>query len=150
MALVSSYEPKLQEIIADVISAHVLELVESGAIIDVLSSFGRLGSLVIMALIRNGQVKQRNQSDIFATFAQKLNSRRYCRQCPAVFNVILENYGRLVVMHCITLGTNLLLIGVGAYYIKYTFLHYINFPGSDKAETNVCCYLIVQAPSYDN
>ncbi|KAJ5938430.1 BTB/POZ protein [Penicillium verhagenii] len=91
LALTPSHETKLQEIIAVVISSHIFELIDKAAILPVLSSFGCLGSLVILDLVQKGLVKQPSEKDVLQGLAQKLNSRRHCRHCSAALNVRMES-----------------------------------------------------------
>jgi hypothetical protein len=90
MTLIPFHETSPQEVIAGIISTHIFEFIEEPAILHVLSSFGRLGSLVIVALVRDGRVKPLNQWDVLQGIAQKLNSSRQCRHCSREFNVRME------------------------------------------------------------
>ncbi|KAJ6099433.1 BTB/POZ protein [Penicillium canescens] len=73
-----------------IISAHIFEFIDEPAILHVLSSFGCLGSLVIVELVRDERVKPLNERDVLQGFAQKLNSRRHCRHCSRELNVRME------------------------------------------------------------
>ncbi|KOS48738.1 hypothetical protein ACN38_g215 [Penicillium nordicum] len=96
MASVPSYKSSLQEIIVDIIGTHVFDLIENPGIIEVLNSFGCLGSQVIARSIRNGQLRHPNEDNIFKEFTQKISSCRSCRQCARPFNVRIERGGYLI------------------------------------------------------
>jgi hypothetical protein len=91
MTLIPFHETRPQEVIAGIISAHIFEFIDEPAILHVLSSFGRLGSLVIVALVRNERVKPLNERDVLQELAQKLNSSRHCRHCSKELNVRMES-----------------------------------------------------------
>lgn len=89
MTSVPSHETTLREVVADVISRHIFDLIEVPEIVDIFDSFGCLGSLVIKRLVSNELVKRPNENDIFQGLVQKINSSRRCRHCAKDFNVRL-------------------------------------------------------------
>ncbi|KAJ5964554.1 BTB/POZ protein [Penicillium vulpinum] len=90
MTSVPSHELSRRESIVEVLSAHIFDLIESPEMLDVLNSFGCLGSLIIAALVRKGQVNHPNEHDIFRGLVRNLNSRHKCRHCATSFNVRIE------------------------------------------------------------
>ncbi|KAJ5938028.1 BTB/POZ protein [Penicillium verhagenii] len=63
LLMTPSHETKLQEIIAVAISRYIIELIDRATILPVLSSFGDLGSLVILDLVRRGRVQRLSEYD---------------------------------------------------------------------------------------
>lgn len=94
MTSVPSHESSLREIIVDVISTHITDLIERPEILHLLlhllDSFGCLGSLTIASLVRNGQLKHAKENDAFEVFIQKLVSFEKCQKCFTPFNVRLK------------------------------------------------------------
>lgn len=84
-------ETTLRDVVADVLSRHIFDLIEVPEIVHALDSFGCLGSLVIAKLVSNGMVKRPNESDIFQGLVQKINSSLRCRHCSKEFNVRIKN-----------------------------------------------------------
>lgn len=89
MTSVPPHESALREVIADIITSHIFDLIEIPEIVRNLDSFGRLGSLVITRLISNEMVKRPNEYDVLRALVQKINSSRRCRHCAKDFNVRL-------------------------------------------------------------
>ncbi|KAE8369203.1 BTB/POZ protein [Aspergillus caelatus] len=89
MTSVPSHESTLREVIADVISRHIFDQIQVPEIVQILDSFGCLGSLIIRKLISNELVRRPNEYDIFGGLIQKINSARHCRHCLKDFNVKL-------------------------------------------------------------
>ncbi|KAJ6003925.1 BTB/POZ protein [Penicillium herquei] len=81
------HEDGLREIMADVISRHILDLIKCEETVRILDMFGSLGSLVITKLVENKLVKRTNENDMFRGLAQKLNNSRRCRHCAKEFNI---------------------------------------------------------------
>ncbi|KAJ5617572.1 BTB/POZ protein [Penicillium hordei] len=90
MNSVPSHESSLREIIVDVISTHITDLIERPEILHLLDSFGCLGSLTIANLVQNGLVKHPKENDVFKIFTQKLISFAECRKCCTPFDVGLK------------------------------------------------------------
>lgn len=91
MTSVPSHETTLREVVADVISRHIFDLIKVPEIVHILDSFGCLGSLVIARLVSNELVKRPNENDIFQGLVQKINSSHRCRHCLKEFNVRLKS-----------------------------------------------------------
>ncbi|KAJ5489171.1 BTB/POZ protein [Penicillium diatomitis] len=89
MTSVPPHESTLREVIADIISRHVFDLIKDPEIVHNLDSFGCLGSLVIARLVSNEMVKRPNEYDVLRALVQKINSSRRCRHCAKDFNVRL-------------------------------------------------------------
>lgn len=91
MTSVPSHETTLREVIADVLSRHIFDLIKDPEIVHILDSFGCLGSLLIMRLVSNEMVKRPNEYGIFQGLVQKINASRRCRHCLKDFNVRIKN-----------------------------------------------------------
>jgi hypothetical protein len=89
MTSAPSHETTLREVVANVISKHIFDLIEVPEIVHIFDSFGCLGSLVIKRLVSNELVRRPNENDIFQGLVQKINSSRRCRHCAKDFNVRL-------------------------------------------------------------
>lgn len=90
MTSVPSHEATLCEVIADVLSRHIFDLIKDPQIVHSLDSFGYLGSLVITRLVNTGMVKRPNESDIYQGLVQKINSSCRCRHCLREFNLRIK------------------------------------------------------------
>lgn len=91
MTSVPPHEITLREVLADVFSRHVFDLMKDPEIVHILDSFGCLGSLVISKLISNEMVKRPDESDIFQGLVRKIHSSRRCRHCLKDLNVRIQN-----------------------------------------------------------
>lgn len=89
MTSVPPHESALREVIADIITRHIFDLIKNPEIVRNLDSFGCLGSLVITKLVSNEMVKRPNEYDVLRALVQKINSSRRCRHCAKDFNVRL-------------------------------------------------------------
>ncbi|KAJ5412946.1 BTB/POZ protein [Penicillium sp. CMV-2018d] len=90
MESVPSYESSLQEVVVDIIYTHIVNLIEDTGIIEVLNSFGCLGSQVIARLVRNGWLRHPGEYNIFEGLAKNIGSRHSCRNCSRLFNARIE------------------------------------------------------------
>lgn len=81
------YKITLQEILADIFSRHIFNLMKDPEIIYILDSFGSLGSLVISKLISNKIVKRPDESNIFQDLVRKINSSYHYRYYLKDLNV---------------------------------------------------------------
>ncbi|OQD64155.1 hypothetical protein PENPOL_c008G09793 [Penicillium polonicum] len=79
MESVPSYESSLQEVVVDIIYTHIVNLIENPGIIEVLNSFGCLGSQVIARLVRNRWLGHPDEN-IFEGLAKNIGSHHYCRR----------------------------------------------------------------------
>lgn len=91
MTSVPPHETTLREVLADVFSRHIFDLMKDPEIVHILDSFGCLGSLVITKLVSNEMVKRPDESDIFQGLVRKINSSRRCRHCLKDLNVRIMN-----------------------------------------------------------
>lgn len=91
MTSVPPHETTLREVLADVLSRHIFDIMKDPEIVHILDSFGCLGSLVITKLVSNEMVKRPDESDIFQGLVRKINSSRHCRHCSKDFNVRIKN-----------------------------------------------------------
>lgn len=91
MVSVPSHELDLQEVIARVLSAHIFDLAQNPAMLDILNSFGSLGSLTITELIHKKQIRKPYETTVLDSLAQKLNSNSHCRHCSISLNVEMKN-----------------------------------------------------------
>lgn len=89
MESVPSYESSLQEVVVDIIYTHIVNLIENPGIIEVLNSFGCLGSQVIARLVRNRWLGHPDEN-IFEGLAKNIGSHHYCRSCSRPFYVRIE------------------------------------------------------------
>lgn len=74
MTSVLLYELALREVIADIITRYIFDLIKILEIVRNLDSFGCLGSLVITKLVSNEMVKRPNEYDVLRALVQKINS----------------------------------------------------------------------------
>ncbi|KAJ5469742.1 BTB/POZ protein [Penicillium diatomitis] len=77
MTSVPQHELSLREVIADIISRHVFDLIQDPEIVRTLDSFGCLGSLVIMKLISNEMVKRPHDNYVLPLGTRISSSRRH-------------------------------------------------------------------------
>lgn len=83
-----------QNVIADVISNHVIALVEKGAILQLTEALGNIGSEVIDQLVRSNMVREIEEKDYARSLhriAQKMDGMRCCEFCRKRLNAKLEN-----------------------------------------------------------
>lgn len=84
-----------QNVIADVISNHVIALVEKEAILQLTEALGNIGSEVIDQLVRTNMVGEIEEEKDYARslhrIAQKLDGMRCCGFCRKRLNAKLEN-----------------------------------------------------------
>lgn len=86
MTSVPPHESALLEVIADIITSHIFDLIK---IPEIVHNFGCLGSLVITRLVSKEMAKRPNEYDVLRALVQKINSSRRCRHCAKDFNVRL-------------------------------------------------------------
>ncbi|PWY81871.1 hypothetical protein BO70DRAFT_362307 [Aspergillus heteromorphus CBS 117.55] len=93
VSLLPPHDPKIQEIIADVISDHSSHFKSQEQIHEILK-FGNIGQLVVLNLWRKGidlrSKEEKDKGGYIARLGQKLDGRSSCRQCSKEFNVSLQ------------------------------------------------------------